>query len=105
MPDALGRRLRFSLRSLILFVTLAGSGVGLWAHWKPWRHERYLTGHTATVNTASFSFDGELIVTASDDGTARIWRPETGENVAVLHASSSEISDAVFTRDRRPQGH
>lgn len=32
-----------------------------------------LAGHTGAVNTASFSPDGRLIVTASTDRTARLW--------------------------------
>ena len=34
--DSKLRRFRFSLRSLILLVALAGSGYGLWARWEPW---------------------------------------------------------------------
>jgi WD40 repeat protein len=30
-------------------------------------------GHQAPVNSASFSPDGQQVVTASDDGTARLW--------------------------------
>jgi WD40 repeat protein len=33
-----------------------------------------LEGHGSTVWSASFSPDGQRVVTASDDGTARIWR-------------------------------
>ena len=32
-----------------------------------------LQGHTATINSAVFSHDGKRVITASDDGTARIW--------------------------------
>lgn len=38
----------------------------------------FAEGHSGKVNTASFSPDGRKIVTASDDGTARIWDAETG---------------------------
>jgi WD domain, G-beta repeat len=34
---------------------------------------RELSGHSREVWTAAFSPDGKLIVTASKDGTARIW--------------------------------
>jgi hypothetical protein len=32
-----------------------------------------LTGHAGTVNSAAFSPDGARVVTASADGTARVW--------------------------------
>jgi WD40 repeat protein len=35
--------------------------------------EATLTGHTSDVASAFFSADGQRIVTASDDGTARVW--------------------------------
>ncbi len=50
---ASGRRLRLSLRSLILFVTLYGSAYGLWYRWEPWVLIR-LIGHQSTVWTAEF---------------------------------------------------
>jgi WD40 repeat protein len=32
-----------------------------------------LAGHSATVGSASYSVDGQMILTGSDDGTARLW--------------------------------
>jgi hypothetical protein len=40
-----------------------------------------LKGHEDTVNSASFSPDGRLILTASDDKTARLWRVENLEQL------------------------
>jgi hypothetical protein len=34
-----------------------------------------LRGHIDRVYTAQFSRDGTMVVTASKDGTARLWRP------------------------------
>jgi WD40 repeat protein len=33
-----------------------------------------LEGHSSGVNSALFSPDGQRILTASEDGTARVWR-------------------------------
>eukprot|EP01043_Picozoa_sp_COSAG02_P063592 COSAG02_NODE_9056_length_2346_cov_6.077437_2_plen_105_part_00 len=33
-----------------------------------------LAGHTGNVSSASFSHDGEKVVSASDDETVRVWR-------------------------------
>ena len=43
-----------------------------------------LAGHTDTVNSAAFSPDGKLVVTASDDNTAKVWDVATGEEVHTL---------------------
>ncbi|HKP84649.1 MAG TPA: hypothetical protein VJZ26_01055 [Blastocatellia bacterium] len=43
--------------------------------WRPIIDERIevLHGHTGLINSAAFSRDGYSLVTASDDGTARVW--------------------------------
>lgn len=39
------------------------------------------SGHTGNVRSVSFSPDGKYIASGSWDGTMRIWKVETGENV------------------------
>ncbi len=39
-----------------------------------------LAGHTGSVVSAAFSPDGTRVVTASDDGTARIWDAASGKS-------------------------
>src|SRR5262249_52589196 len=61
--------------------------------------------HTARVNAIAFSPNGRQLVTASDDGTARIWDATTGKppsrtprhGKAVLHAVFSPDGDYVAT--------
>jgi WD40 repeat protein len=43
-----------------------------------------LRGHTDQINTAVFAPDGRRIVTASRDGTARIWDTRTGRALRIL---------------------
>ena len=60
-----------------------------------------LRGHEDQVERSSFSPDGSRVVTASDDGTARIWNPATGE-ARVLHAlpaGAGAVLAARFTAD------
>ena len=42
-------------------------------------------GHEDRVYMAGFSPDGEKILTASGDGTARLWNKRTGEPEACVH--------------------
>jgi WD40 repeat protein len=50
--------------------------------------EAELTGHQGSVNSASFSPDGKLIVTAGTDGTARVW-DTSGKQVVELRGHSA----------------
>jgi WD40 repeat protein len=47
--------------------------------------EKSFTGHEGTVWTASFSPDGERVLTASDDGTARIWSDPDADEIELSH--------------------
>ena len=41
-------------------------------------HVTTIKGHTDTINSVAYSPDGEQIVSASDDGTIRLWNARTG---------------------------
>src|SRR5262249_50087784 len=43
-----------------------------------------LEGHTAAVLSTCFSFDDRLLASSANDGTVRIWRTDTWEQVAKL---------------------
>jgi WD40 repeat protein len=47
------------------------------------------------VCSAAFSTDGSLVLTTSDDGTARIWDTLTGECTQILYGTATVLS-AVF---------
>lgn len=36
------------------------------------------TGHKGPITSAVFGADGKKLITASEDGTVRIWNPKTG---------------------------
>src|ERR1700733_9018995 len=58
-----------------------------------------LAGHTSLVNTAVFSADGSRVVTASWDGTARVWDAATGRAVATLAGHRGWVNSAAFSPD------
>lgn len=58
-----------------------------------------LIGHEAAVNSAEFDSSGTRIVTASDDGTARVWVAATGEPISTLHGHRGVVLRAAFSPD------
>ena len=57
------------------------------------------TGHTAIVNSAQFSPDGKLIVTASIDGTAKVWEAGSGKLLRNLTGGFRRMRSARFNND------
>ena len=58
-----------------------------------------LLAHKDSVRSASFSTDGQRVLTASDDGTARVWDVASGDAIAVLEAPDSSVRSASFSPD------
>ena len=60
----------------------------------------FRSGHEGRVTRASFSSDGRQVVTASLDGTARVWDVTGGESV-VLEGHADGVTHASFSSDGR----
>jgi WD40 repeat protein len=63
------------------------------------REWRVLRGHDGPVNSAAFSLDGQRVVTASEDGTARIWNTASGTQLGVLRGHRRPVNSAAFSPD------
>jgi WD40 repeat protein len=92
-----GETFAFSPDSSKLVAVVPGHGARLWNL----KGEQLVQiGDNSGINDATFSPDGQTILTASLDGTLGIWNAE-GRPVAELKGHNSAISHAVFSRDGR----
>ena len=61
-----------------------------------------LEGHTKSVRSVSFSVDGQLLASKSDDGTVRVWGVSSG---ALLHTVDEPFnSESGDVTERKPGG-
>ncbi|MCA9072091.1 MAG: caspase family protein, partial [Planctomycetaceae bacterium] len=61
------------------------------------RELRTLKGHSAAVNSVSFSPDGKFVLTGSKDGTSKIWDVETGQELLTLVSFKESEDWLVYT--------
>ncbi|HZT03949.1 MAG TPA: protein kinase [Steroidobacteraceae bacterium] len=60
-----------------------------------------LLGHTDRVRSIAYSPDGRRLITASYDGTARIWDASTGRQMLILQGHGGPVLAATFSPDGR----
>jgi WD40 repeat protein len=60
-----------------------------------------LLGHTDSVNTVSFSNDGQYVATGSYDATVKIWTAATGALLHTLEGPAKEVEWVLW----HPKGH
>jgi len=56
-----------------------------------------LDGHTGTMLSATFSPDSKLLLTSSEDGTARIWDIATAKTVRIFSGLQALANSAAFS--------
>jgi WD40 repeat protein len=61
--------------------------------------ENILIGHSGHLTGSSFSPDGKYVLTASNDGTARIWDSSSGAQIKLLAAHVKTIFSSGFSPD------
>ncbi|KAL2816610.1 quinon protein alcohol dehydrogenase-like superfamily [Aspergillus cavernicola] len=58
-----------------------------------------LGGHTDDVMEVSFSPNGCQLATASCDGTIKLWNPNTGHCVTIIHSKSTHCMSVAFSHN------
>jgi WD40 repeat protein len=89
-------RLRFSLRTLVIFVLLCGSGFGLWYRWEPWVVRAVIENGT---EHAAFAPDGRIIAGTGRDRKIHLWTADSGHELAVLGEPAQELEFIGFSAD------
>ena len=67
--------------------------------WETLTETGRLNGHGDTILQARFSEDGQRIVTASLDRTARVWATGTGEQLVVLEGHAGPVASVDLSPD------
>lgn len=60
---------------------------------------RDLTGHMFRVNSISYSPDGQLLASASNDQRVGLWDAASGERLRMIHEHTDAVSDLEFSPD------
>jgi eukaryotic-like serine/threonine-protein kinase len=58
-----------------------------------------LVGHTDRVRSVAYSHDGQRLITASHDGTVRVWDARTGRQILLLQGHGGPVLSAAFSPD------
>ena len=58
-----------------------------------------LSGHTKEVNCLTFSLDGTLLVSGSDDKTVKLWDVQTGGVINTFHGHTSQVWSVSISPD------
>jgi len=74
------------------------AAASLYQAWLRDRETLTLVGHTGKVRSAAFSLDGSRVVTASDDGTARVWTLTGGRPTSIVLSVSPPPPQPVLDR-------
>jgi WD40 repeat protein len=80
---------------------LAMGGIANWVHLRELPAGRLLgrIKHQGAVNSVAFSPDANMLVTASDDFTARLWEVRTGKPIGMPLRHPSQVQSATFSEN------
>lgn len=83
----------------LLFITTLLLAVSLSAQSMDTTPVRTFKGHKSSVNSVSFSPDGSLLATGSDDYTAKLWEVATGRQIRTFQGHKGTVRSVSFSPD------
>ena len=76
------------------------SSIGIWIYNAATGEEiDLLTGHTSSVESVSFSSDGQTLASGSWDNTVRVWDVNTGKHLRTLEGHTLWVNSVSFSPD------
>jgi WD40 repeat protein len=78
------------------FVAVMGESHDIFVYDRKARRPHVMRGHADSVYACVFTPDGRRLISASDDGTARVWDLATGESV-VLRGHDDDVWDVALS--------
>ena len=60
---------------------------------------RQLVGHAESVRALAFHPDGTRLVSASNDGTVKLWDPKNGRELLTLSGHTQPVAGVAFSKD------
>ncbi|EAY30132.1 WD40 repeat domain-containing protein [Microscilla marina] len=91
----------FSADNRHLLTSSPRNGAQLWFYEKSYHNTmlmNVLKHKEAAVKMATFSHDGQRVLTASNDGTAKVWNVN-GQLMKILKVSKTWVNSAIFSAD------
>jgi WD40 repeat protein/serine/threonine protein kinase len=88
---------RYSPDGRVLYAAVDGVNVGAWDAATGQPFPVVFKGHTGWVLSIAPNSDGTRLLTASRDGTARIWDTATGHELLALRGHTRIVREAAFT--------
>jgi WD40 repeat protein/outer membrane protein OmpA-like peptidoglycan-associated protein len=65
------------------------------------RPRKLLIGHKQSITSLQWNTSGTLVLTASKDGSVRLWSAETGETVKAINAHKATVYTAYLSPDEK----
>ncbi|HEY9300569.1 MAG TPA: serine/threonine protein kinase, partial [Phormidium sp.] len=64
-----------------------------------WKCVNILQGHSAAINSVALSADGQILASASDDKTVKLWNLKTGQPLYTFFGHSKEVYSVAISPD------
>jgi FOG: WD40 repeat len=58
-----------------------------------------LEGHLSDVTNISFSPEGKILASSSDEGNVRVWNLENGREISTLEGHLGSVTSVMFSPD------